>query len=235
MRKIRGFTLIELLVVIAILALLLSILIPAFKKAKVHAAQIVCMNNLRQLGIGMHMYTTNNNGKTMKLLHDGDNYWFHEIAPYLGDWDYKEHPEKNLQGVMKIVFCPMSKRPLDNPLPNQTWYGSSKTSWRMFNTEGGYGLNCWFSPEGVYEGEFPSEYCWDNYSESTFSDVPVFGDSVWVGHGRTATIKCRRILKEKGIRVFRIRWVFLWGDFVLTGIIAPLISVLLTVTVNACN
>jgi prepilin-type N-terminal cleavage/methylation domain-containing protein/prepilin-type processing-associated H-X9-DG protein len=180
MQERRGFTLVELLVVIVIFALLLSILIPILRKAKNQSAQIICMSNLNQLGTGMFIYTSNNNDKTMKLLHNGNNYWFHEIAPYLGDRDYKENQERNYQGVMKIAFCPMSKRPSDNPLPGQQWYGSSKTSWRVFDTEGGYGLNLWFLPKGVYEDDFQPEYYWNSYSEST-SDVPVFGDSVWVG------------------------------------------------------
>jgi prepilin-type N-terminal cleavage/methylation domain-containing protein/prepilin-type processing-associated H-X9-DG protein len=211
-RKIRGFTLIELLVVIAILALLLSILIPALRKAKDLAVSVVCMNNLHQLGTGMAMYTASNNDKTMKLLHDGNNYWFHEIAPYLGDWDYKENPESNLQGVMKVAFCPKSKRPLDNPTTGQQWYGSSTSSWRVFNTEGGYGLNLWFLPKGVYEGSFPAKYYWNKYSEST-SDVPVFGDSIWVGAWPDGADKIPPDIEGKGYPGFPHAMGYFMGRF----------------------
>jgi prepilin-type N-terminal cleavage/methylation domain-containing protein/prepilin-type processing-associated H-X9-DG protein len=213
MRKIRGFTLIELLLVIAILALLLSILIPALRKAKVLAARVVCMNNLQQLGTGMLMYVSSNNDKTMKILHNGNNYWFHEIAPYLGDWDYKENPEKNLEGVMEIAFCPMSKRPVDNPAAGLTWwYGSSKTSWRVFDAEGGYGLNLWFLPKGVYEGTFSSKYYWDSYSEAG-SDVPVFGDSVWVGAWPDGEDKIPPDIEGKGYPTFPHAMGFFMGRF----------------------
>ena len=211
-RETQGFTLIELLVVIAILTLLLSILVPALRKAKVHAQRVVCMNNLQQLGIGMLMYTSSNNDETMKLLHAGNNYWFHEIAPYLGDWDYKENPENNIEGVMKVAFCPTSKRPVTNPAAGQTWYGSSKTSWRVFDSEGGYGLNLWLLPKGVYEGSFPSAYYWNKYSEST-SDVPVFGDSIWVGAWPDGDDKIPSDIEGKGYPAFPHSMGYFMGRF----------------------
>jgi prepilin-type N-terminal cleavage/methylation domain-containing protein/prepilin-type processing-associated H-X9-DG protein len=53
----RGFTLIELLVVIAIIAILAAILFPVFARAREKARQSTCMNNVRQIVVGIQIYT----------------------------------------------------------------------------------------------------------------------------------------------------------------------------------
>ena len=86
----KGFTLIELMVVIAIIAVLAGLLLPALAKSKSKAIQINCLSNMKQMGVGLLLYSEDFNGQLPGNFHhntDPDFTWTDALSPYLGEVD----------------------------------------------------------------------------------------------------------------------------------------------------
>ena len=76
MRWKRGFTLLELLVAIAILGILAALLFPALSSAKNRANRATCLNNLRQVALGVTLYADeHDNVLTLVSTNHAPNVW----------------------------------------------------------------------------------------------------------------------------------------------------------------
>lgn len=62
MKRRKGFTLIELMIVIAIIAILASILVPNFLRARAQGQFTQCQANCKNIGTALEMYSTDNAG-----------------------------------------------------------------------------------------------------------------------------------------------------------------------------
>ena len=100
MRKKQAFTLIELLVVIAIIALLMAVLMPALSKARRQTQAVVCISNVRQLGMALLLYSEENEGAFLGELGtagDGTR-WFACLVDYFFGTG-KQTPENMTEGT----------------------------------------------------------------------------------------------------------------------------------------
>ncbi len=80
----KGFSLIELLVCVAISGILLSLLVLAVGSVRTSAKNSACVSNLRQIGVGISLYMSDNENELPGPLWSGQGPWFNSYdARYL--------------------------------------------------------------------------------------------------------------------------------------------------------
>ena len=131
----RAFSLIELLVVIAIIAILMAILTPAVQKVRESSNALQCKNKLKQMGVAMHNYVSENKVFPPALVVNSLNSsfpmppppdqkiffgWMSRLLPYLEQkplydqinwtaWPWWQHPLNETK--LPIYWCDSDPRP----------------------------------------------------------------------------------------------------------------------------
>ena len=85
MRCEPAFSLIELLVVIAVIAILMGILVPALSRAREQGRKVVCLSNMRQMGIALQAYLPDNAYRLPPSschISDPNQHWLRVLADY---------------------------------------------------------------------------------------------------------------------------------------------------------
>lgn len=103
-RQHKAFTLIELLVVIAVIAVLMGILMPALQRAREQGKRTMCLNNLRQIGMAMHLYAEDYDRKVPRY----GGTWPFLLVKYIDDANKEGLTRSNAEGFgeVKVYQCP---------------------------------------------------------------------------------------------------------------------------------
>ncbi|APW62649.1 DUF1559 domain-containing protein [Paludisphaera borealis] len=133
--KRRGFTLIELLVVIAIIAVLIALLLPAVQSAREAARRAQCINNLKQLGLAVHNYHSQQN-VFPPLMGNLSNAAYNATGdPFPFDWTASILPNMEQQPLYNAANFTLHSNAAWNLTPQNSTVINSRVSMMMCPSE----------------------------------------------------------------------------------------------------
>ena len=216
-----GFTLIELLVVIAILAILAAMLLPALSTAKEKARSIYCRSNLRQIGIGLTMYSDDNQGKLIPA-----EYNTRKGAPADDGWptilyNHRYLAAPTTSGYYKVALsgsvfrCPSGSPKVYSFNPTSRSDPEGAKAWPFASTSTGrkFFIDCWYGINGSTgtSDVWPftrvplddRQTCINKWSRAAaVPRMPAVFDGFWILNGKDERVNARHSKRTRTNIVF---------------------------------
>ena len=185
-RRRQGFTLVEVLLVVGIIALLATLLFPAFVQARARARQTACASNLRQIGLAAMLYSQDSDGL---LPYGGD-----PSDKYTGGWKTAEGgrfwPAAAHLPLLPDLLSPYAggrevwRCPSDTGFTEGDWYYGLKLRGSLYDT---YGMSYLYHTLYALEGlSLDTLVAYDRappHAEHGPAEIRIMSDFVGHWHG----------------------------------------------------